>query len=128
MFNSGLHVHFDDEVHYDDDARSISSERIHVTKWDREMERIFGHHRHPRSCLTSPTPSLIFDRAERHSEYGAIRGSSLPRSLSHVISYGHRFDENNGELKSPTQGAVEDLERVKRELEEAGKKYIFFFI
>lgn len=100
MFNSGLHVHFDDEVHYDDDARSISSERMHVTKWDREMEKIFGHHRHPRSCLTSPTPSLILDRAERHSEYGATRGSSLPRSLSHVISYGHRFGENNGELKS----------------------------
>ncbi|XP_062586085.1 uncharacterized protein LOC134247738 isoform X2 [Saccostrea cucullata] len=74
MFNSGLHVHFDDEVHYNDDVCSVSSERPAITKYDREMERIFGHHRHPRSCLTSPTPSLILDSAERHCE----RGPRLP--------------------------------------------------
>ncbi|XP_061184107.1 uncharacterized protein LOC133192174 isoform X2 [Saccostrea echinata] len=97
MFNSRLHVHFDDEVHYDDDVRSVSSERPAVTKYDREMERIFGHHRHPRSCLTSPTPSLILDSTERHREHVRLP----PKTKSYTLPNRPMHHEGNGEVSGP---------------------------
>ncbi|XP_021365535.1 uncharacterized protein LOC110458247 isoform X2 [Mizuhopecten yessoensis] len=63
LFNSGLHVQFQDDVYDSEDTRSVCSERP-MSGLERDLSDFlsYGNHQYDRDCKTSPTPSMMSDR------------------------------------------------------------------